>query len=245
MTNPTLALPAALALALVLSTAAPAAAQSAASAPRIATLSVTGEGSVTRAPDRALLSLRIETNGEQSAAATSANQTIANALTKRLAALNVPATAIATTGYGLTYTPRPPRPDPASPQRFGYTVERSLTVTLEGIDGAGPAIDAAVAAGVSNVDGVTFTLRDPGAAQRGAQAAALADAMAQARGLAAAAHVRLVRILSIAPGGGGQPAPRLRMMALAAPAVPTSIAPGDLSVSANVTLRYEIAPDPR
>jgi uncharacterized protein YggE len=215
-------------------------AQSAPAGPRVATLTVNGQASVTRAPDRATVSFRIETNADQSAAAAAANQSIANALAKRLAALNVPATAITTAGYGLTYTPRPPKPDPASTQRYGFTVERTVDVALDDVEGAGAAIDAGVAAGVTSVYGVAFALRDPGAALRSAQAAALTDAMAQARGLAAAAHVRLVRILAIAPAGNA-PAPQL--LRFAAAAAPTTIAPGDLTVSATVVLRYEIAPD--
>jgi uncharacterized protein YggE len=162
------------------------------------------------------------------------------ALMTRLAALNVPATAVSTTGYGLSYTPRPPKPDPASTQRYGYTVERTLSVALDNPDGAGAAIDAAVAAGVTNVNNVSFALRDPDAAERSAQAAAVADAQAQARGQAAAAHVRLVRILEIAPAGSS-PAPRSGPMMFSALAVPTTIAPGDLTATATVTIRYEIA----
>jgi uncharacterized protein YggE len=209
---------------------------------RIATLTVDGQGSATRAPDRATVSFRIETNDDRSAVATSANETIATALAKRLAALNVPATAIATAGYGLTFTPRPPKPDPASTQRYGYTVERTIDVSVDNVDGAGVVIDAGVAAGVTYVNGVTFSLRDPSAALRSAQAAALADAAAQARGLAAAAHVRLARILSISPGGGG-PVPRVgRVLTMAAQTIPTTIEPGNLTVSATVTLQYEIVP---
>jgi hypothetical protein len=241
MTKPFLA--AVLAPAIVASATLAAGAQSSPGTLRPATLSVSGQASVTRAPDRATVVFRIESNADQSAAAASANQTVANALAKRLAALNVPATAITTAGYGLSYTPRPPKPDPASTQRYGYTVERTIDVAVDGVDGAGAVIDAGVAAGVTNVDGVTFSLRDPGAALRSAQAAALADAMAQARGLATAAHERLVRILSILPGGGSPVVPRVERFALQA--VPTTIAPGDLTVSATVGLRYEIAPDAR
>jgi uncharacterized protein YggE len=55
--------------------------------------------------------------------------------------------------------------------------------------------------------------------------------------------VRLVRILSIAPGGEAAPPRLMRMapMAMTA-AAPTTIDPGNLTVSAQVTLRYAIAP---
>jgi hypothetical protein len=180
------------------------------------TLTVTGQGSVSRAPDRATVSLRIETTNEQAAAATSANAAIANALTARLAPLNIPASAISTAGYGLNYNPRPPKPDPASTQRYGYTVERTIDVV------------------VNNVD----------AAQRDAEAAALADAVAQAHALAAAAKVRLVRILAISPSGSSVPGPLMRASPglMLAAAVPTTIDPGNLTVTASVGITYEIAP---
>lgn len=208
-------------------------------------LTVTGDASITRAPDRATVAFRIETTNEQAASATSANAAIANALTAKLAPLNVPAGAISTTGYALNYNPRPPKPDPASTQRYGFTVERTINVVVDKVDGAGAVVDAGVAAGVTSVEGITFSLRDPHAALRSAQSAALADGIAQAESLATAAKMRLVRILSIAPSGGSVPQPLVRtaarFAAVAAP-VPTTIDPGNLTVRANVTVRYEIAP---
>jgi uncharacterized protein len=230
------------ALAIVAGSGATANAQTSGSR-RIPTMTVSGEGSVTRTPDRATVSFRIETTNDTAAAATSANAAIANALTARLAPLHIPASAISTTGYGLNFNPRPPKPDPASTQRYGYTVERTIDVVVDSVDASGAVVDAGVAAGVTNVNGIAFSLRDRHAAVRAAQTAALADAVAQARSLAAAANVRIVRILAISPsgssgGGGVRPSPRLMMAA----AVPTTIDPGNLTVEATVGVQYEIAP---
>lgn len=212
--------------------------------PRAATLTVTGTAGVTRAPDRATVSFRIETTNDVAAAATSANAAIANALTAKLAPLHIPAGAISTAGYALNYNPRPPKPDPASQQRYGYTVERTVDVVVDDVNGAGAVVDAGVAAGVTNVNGISFTLRDRQAAVRSAQAAALADAVAQARNLATAAKVRLVRIRAIAPQGSGGPVPLIRAVpgVMMSAAVPTTIDPGNLTVTAGVTVVYEIAP---
>jgi hypothetical protein len=208
------------------------------------TLTVTGAGSVTRAPDRATVSFRIETTNDQAAAATSANAAIANALSAGLAPLHIPASAISTAGYALNYNPRPAKPDPTSQQRYGYTVERTIEVVVDSVDGTGAVVDAGVAAGVTNVNGIAFALRDRNAAIRSAQAAALADAVAQARNLAVAAKVRLVRILAIAPSGAGGPGPLMRASPglMMAANVPTTIDPGNLTIDANVTVEYEIAP---
>jgi uncharacterized protein YggE len=219
----------------------------AAELPRPATLTVTGDASVSRAPDRAIVSFAIQTTDANSGKATSANAAIANALTAKLVQIGLPAADVVTAGYGLNYAPRPTKPDPASDQQYGYTVTRTINATVDAVDRAGAVIDAGVSAGATSINGVSFVLRDAHAAQRSAQAAALADAVAQARSLASAAGVRLVRILSIAPGGGEAVAPkmmRMPMMAMAAAPVPTTIDPGNLTVDAQVTLRYEIAPSP-
>jgi uncharacterized protein YggE len=209
------------------------------------TLTVTGEASVTRAPDRATVSFRIETTNDAAAAATSANAAIVNAVTAKLAPLGIPASAISTSGYGLSYNPRPAKPDPASTQRYGYTVERTIDVIANSVDNAGAVVDAGVAAGVTGVNGIAFSLRDGHAAMRSAQAAALGDAIAQARALAGAAKVRLVRILAISPSGDAVPQPLRRAVPgiMMAAAVPTTIDPGNLTVNANVTVQYEIEPD--
>ncbi len=217
----------------------------AAELPRPATLTVTGNASVSRAPDRAIVSFAVQTTDADSGRATSANAAIANALKAKLAQLGLPADDVVTSGYGLAYNPRPAKPDPASGERYGYTVTRTVDATVDAVDRAGAVIDAGVSAGATGVNGVSFVLRDARAAQRAAQTAALADAVAQARSLASAAGVRLVRILSIAPGGGETVAPkmmRMPVMAMAAAPVPTTIDPGNLTVNAEVTLQYEIAP---
>ncbi len=217
---------------------------SAAERARVATLVVTGEGKVTRAPDRALVSFQIVTTDADSTKATSQNNAIVSALTAKVTALGLPASALATTGYNLAYLPRPTKPDPASDQRYGFTVMRSITVTVDQPDRAGAVVDAGVAAGATSVDTVQFVLRDPHAAQRAAQTAAIDDAVQQARALAGAAGVKLVRIVSIAPGGGviPRPMPMMRMTLAAQAPVPTQIDPSNLTVDATVTLSYEIAP---
>lgn len=213
--------------------------------PHTATLTVSGEGSVTRPPDRVAIAFRIESIDAQAARATSQNATVSNALHDALTRLGIAPDAIATGSYAISYVPRPPQPDPNLAQRYGYIVERIVTVTVDRTDTAGAIVDAGVGAGVTGINGVSFELRDPRAAYRAALTAALADAEDQARTLAAAAHLRLVRIRDIAPAGRlPQPVPVLRgtpRMALAG-AVPTQLDHGNLTATATVTLRYEIAP---
>jgi uncharacterized protein YggE len=70
---------------------------------------------------------------------------------------------------------------------------------------------------------------------------AIADARRKAELMAEAAGVRLVRILSVSAneGGGG---PVFRREAMVAAAAPVPVMGGELSVSANAQISWEIAP---
>ncbi|HEX3466257.1 MAG TPA: SIMPL domain-containing protein [Candidatus Elarobacter sp.] len=234
----------------VLAAVAPASAQTAAPLRPVPRLEVTGQGSIDRTPDRVVVSLSVITNDDNASRATSENNTAYNAVVARLRALGLDQSAIKTTGYNVSYNPRPANPPIMQPQfviRYGYVVTRSVSVTSDRTDQAGPIIDAAVSGGATTVGGVSFTLRDNRGAYRTALAAAVADAEAQAQALAAAAHVRIVRLMTISAGSYApisRPVTIGRVMAagVAAPPVPTIVEPGDLTVSASVTVTYEVAP---
>jgi hypothetical protein len=229
----------------VLAAFAPAAAQTAPTAPG-PTLTVTGHGTVERMPDEAVVTFAIVTDDANAGRATSANNAAYNAFAARMGGLGLGPSALKTTGFDVAYNPRPPQPNPQFAQRYGYVVTRTVGVTTPRIDQVGAAIDAAVAAGVTSVNGVSFRLHDQRGAYRTALASAVADAQEQARALADAAHVHLGGIRRIAPVGPIVPGPRplnvaFSRTAQAAP-VPTDVQPSDLSVQADVTITYQIAP---
>ena len=208
-------------------------------------LTVNGVGSVTRSPDEATVSFTVVTDDPNAAKATSANNAIYDRVVGKLRALGLPASAIQTTSYNLRYNPRPPQPSQQLPQRYGSIVSRGVTVTANRTDQAGPIIDAAVAAGVSEIGDVMFAIRDQRGAYRDALGAAVADAQAQAQALAAATHVRLGRLLLVTPTSGFVPVRQpiaMERATLAAAPIPTDVQPSDLTVRATVTLTYAIAP---
>ncbi|HZW54330.1 MAG TPA: SIMPL domain-containing protein [Candidatus Elarobacter sp.] len=237
---------AAAALAL-LTAASPAAAQTAppATVRAPSRIEVGGQGTVDRMPDRVIVSFAIVTNDDNATRATSANNATYNALVAKLRGLGIEPAAIKTTGYDLNYNPRPPQPNPQFQQRYGYVATRGVAVTSDHTDQAGAIVDAGVAAGVTSVGGISFGLRDTRAAYRAALAAAVADAESGAQAIAAAAHVRIVRLLTVSAGSYAsvpRPVPQLARMAASAGTVPTDVQPSNLSVTASVTVTYEIAP---
>jgi uncharacterized protein YggE len=208
-------------------------------------ISVTGTGSVTRPPNTASFRASIVTTNDVAAASTSQNNAAYNALREKLAAIGVPETAIRTEWFNVNYVPRPnPLPSSNYGQRYGYTTSRLLAIETS-VDGAGKAIDAAVAAGASDISGVQFGLKEQKTLYNNALAAAVADARSQAEALAAAAGVRIVRIRTIASGSqGGSPPSPIALAARAmsgAPSVPTNIVPGGpIEVTATVNISYVV-----
>jgi hypothetical protein len=236
----------ALAAVALLAVASPAGARTWTAARPLAHLDVSGQGSVDRVPDEVVVSFSIITNDDNATRATSAANTTYNALVASLRALGLDPAAIKTSSYGVNYNLRPPQPNPQFQQRYGFVVSRVVAVTSAKTDQVGSIVDAGIAAGVTNVNDIAFGLHDNRAAYRTALAAAMADAGAQARAIAAAAHVRIVRVLAIGTGGSVAPIrPVTRFAAVAGaapPPVPTDVQPSSLSVTASVSVSYEIAP---
>jgi hypothetical protein len=207
-------------------------------------VTVSGSGTISRDPDRATISVSIATHNEVAATATSANNRLYNALVERMRGIGIAAGAIKTSSYDLNFVPKPAPGDNYKPPQTGFIVTRGLSITVDNLSNAGGAIDAAVAAGVTQVNGVSFGVRD----ERGAHAAALADAVedaaVQATAIAQAAHLHLGAIRRIS-SVQSPPVFAARVMTLAVrpPAqVPTEITPSSIQVHATVTVTYALAP---
>ena len=131
------------------------------------------------------------------------------------------------------------------PKIIGYRVSNSLNVKTKKLELAGELIQAANEAGANSIDSISFGLADPRTHRAEAIRAATANALTDARTLAEAAGLRLVRVLSITldQAAAPQPIPIQRMSAgmAMAEAAPPPIQPGDVTVRASVTVRYEIA----
>jgi uncharacterized protein YggE len=128
---------------------------------------------------------------------------------------------------------------------IGYRVTNVVTAKVRDVTKAGDVIDAVAAAGgdYTRIDSISLTLDDPSEYQKEARKQAVADAEAKAKQLAEAAGVKLGRPLYITessyiPG----PIYRQDVMETAegAPAVETPISPGEMEITVNVQMSYEI-----
>ncbi|HET7085908.1 MAG TPA: SIMPL domain-containing protein [Rhizomicrobium sp.] len=198
------------------------------------TISMTGHGEVRGTPDTAQITAGVTTNAPTAAQALSANSAQMRAVFTALGKLGVPEKNIQTTNFFVS----PQYANGDSRRLTGYQVSNDVSVRLEDVAKLGGTLDALVAAGANQMNGISFSIRAPSALLEKARAQAVADARARAETYAKAAGVSLGAILSISESGGEPPRPMFRMAAMAA--APTPVAAGEQSVTADVSVVWEI-----
>ena len=214
----------------------------AAALPDTTEITATGTGSVSLPPDVAIVSAAVETNAENADDAISQNNAVYERIVAALMKLGVGRGDIALTYYNVGYNPRPRVASGASSgERYGYTVSRNFSAKVREIGKAGSVSDAALRAGATSINGVSFGLADQSGARAQATTRAVADARANAQALAAAASLHIVAIKSIELGaGGGMPVPAMRLAA--APAQPTEFDQSNVNVTVSVSVVFLAQP---
>jgi hypothetical protein len=207
-------------------------------APR--TLTVSGLGEASGRPDMAILSIGVETRAPTAAEALKQNAAKMRATLDRLKKRGVAEKDMQTQNLSVNavydYETRP-----GSPRIVGYQAANMLAVKLRDLDKAGAIVDEAVGDGANSLGGFSLTFADPDPVMNRARADAIADARGKAELYAKAAGVSLGPILQITDSIFFTPPPVPYMeRAMAADAKATPVVPGETTLSANVTLVYEI-----
>ncbi|MFO7571147.1 MAG: SIMPL domain-containing protein [Gaiellaceae bacterium] len=190
------------------------------------TLTVSGIGTVSAAPDEAQMSFGVETRGATAKAAVSAN---ADAARKVINALRQAGARELATQYVSVY--------PISGESGkieGYAASNSVSAVSD-VEDAPALIDAAVAAGANQVSGPVMSSKNAEALYRQALAKAVDEARARAEVLAKAADRSLGTIHAIVEGGGSTPIPYAARDAVEAS---TPIVPGRQDTTATVSVTF-------
>jgi uncharacterized protein YggE len=117
-----------------------------------------------------------------------------------------------------------------------------VTVTVHDLKRLGQAVDATVDAGANQVNGISFGLDDPTAAENAARETAVRALQAKADLYARATGYRIQRLVSLNEGQASYPQPPRPMMSAAMEkSADTSVSPGELTVRVDVTGLYEAA----
>jgi uncharacterized protein YggE len=165
-----------------------------------------------------------------------------NAVIAAVKAAGVANRDIQTSGLNVTAQYRYVAEQP--PQLTGYQARNIVTLTSRNLADAGKLVDAVVKAGANEVQGPEFLLSAPDAALDDARIAAVAKGRARAALYARAAGRTLGRIISISELAGEAPQPERKMlrMDLREAAADPPILAGELQLSVQLTMLFELEP---
>ena len=238
-------------------------------APGHTLLTVNAEGRTMAEPDVAVFNAGVTTQGANAAEALAENS---RAMTQVIAALRragIEERDIQTSNLSLNPIYRdpnqeammaarannqpfiPPPPEAQVPQIIGYTASNNVAVRQRDLGDYGTVVDTLVGAGANHVNGPNFQLDDQEEELDAARVEAIAAARARADLYAKAAGMRVDRIVSISEGGGYYgPPPVVFARSIRTtggpppppPPPPSPVQPGELQMTASVTVLFELAP---
>lgn len=214
-------------------------------APMPGTITVSGEGEVTVAPDIAELSFGVTTGPQTTAkAATDKLSKDMNAIMAAITALGIAEKDIKTESFYLN-----PSYDWADGrQRLrGYEATQSLRVKVRDLDKVGDVLTAATNAGANQAGGVNFTMDDPEGKRDEARTEAIANAKKKAEALADQLGQTLGDVQSFQENGGGYYPPMPYMVKEAygvgggaADQASVPLPSGEQDITVTVTITYEL-----
>ena len=209
-------------------------------------INVNAVGTVQRAPEKAVITVAVESQAATAQAASQANATKMDAVFAALRRVGIVPPKVRTIAYELQPQYQQPTREIPNPtgRIIGYRAINMVVVDVDSIARVGPVIDAVVTSGANRVTNLSFELRDAESARLDALRQAVAKARAEAEVLATAAGQRLGPPLNISSSSYYEPR-QMRMqamdMAVAAPAAPpTPIEAGTLTITANVSIVYKM-----
>ena len=211
---------------------------------KVPTISVSGEGVVEVAPDRATVTLGVVTREKNPAAVQSSNARAAQSVINSIVALGVERRNITTGNYNFSPTYR--HHNDGRTELDGYEAVNSVTVIVDDLSIVGKIIDAALKNGANRVDDLSFGLRNKAAYQDEALRLAILDAKRKAEVAARALGKNILGVWSVSINSASVIAPRNYKMSRAmtedaAVGLETPVEGGTLNCSASVHVEFEIS----
>ena len=212
-----------------------------------ATLRVAGDGQIQVSPDHAIVRLGATAQAEEATAAQDQVNLIMEKALAGLREMGIAEEKIQTSDLSLWPVYEQPQPDARGmmrpPNIVGYQASNVVSVDLDDLTKIGAVIDACVAAGANQLQGVQFGLRNDTRAKAEALRRAVEAARSKAEVLAQATGLPLGPLMELNESGVDfQPPPQpmyARGMAMEM-AADTQVQPGQLTVTARVTLVYRL-----
>lgn len=211
------------------------------------TLSVNGASEFEVAPDLAKVRFRVEILSPTAQDAQNRNREVANSVRNALLKAGVRSDEIETADYRVEKVQEWNYEQNKMVEK-GFRATNAFVVSTKNLESVGSLLDVGVQAGATNVESISFELSD--AKEREVKTDALRRAATNARekanALAEGSGVRISKVRTITENSYYvQPFYRSDVMSMKAEAAgapaPTPISPGQVQVSAQVSVSYEVA----
>jgi hypothetical protein len=204
------------------------------------TISVSGEGRVSVAPDSASFTVGVESTAKTVGAATAEATARMKAVLDAVARAGVPAKDVRTVRYDVSID-RPWKDGKQQPIA-GYRVSTAADVKVRELPRLGTILEAVTAAGSNQLQSLRMERLDPKPQQLEALALAYAAAREKARAIAIAAGVELGEFVVVSEQGVSHRPVMAPMMArsMAADAAPVPVAEGELEYGARVEVVFAV-----
>ncbi|MGW7412584.1 SIMPL domain-containing protein, partial [Streptomyces sp. NPDC054863] len=203
------------------------------------TVTVTGSGAATAAPDLAIVNVGVEATRPTAKQALAAQSAAAKALLAAVKAQGVADRDVRTESLSLNAVHSY---ENGVAKLTGYQASQSFSVKVRALSRTGAVIQAAMdAAGeAGRISGVTFDVADPAALRAVARKAAFEDARSKAAQHARLSGRELGRLISIVESDAGRPTPVDVPPGAAADEPSVPVAPGQIQDEVTVTAVYEL-----
>jgi hypothetical protein len=202
-------------------------------------VTVTGEATVSAAPDTATIDGGVATEAKTAKEAAEANNKAMGAVLLALKASGIAEKDMQTSRLSLSPQSAPNRTNGGPLQITGYRASNHVVVTLHDVSKAVAVIDTLVGAGANEIGGIAFSVSQASKLLDDARGQAIADAHRKAELLAKAAGITLGTPLSITEETAPGPIPyQRRLSAPMAAAAPVAI--GEETLRVVVTVAYGI-----
>ena len=202
-------------------------------------ITVNGESVVSQAPDMATLSLGVSERAPTASEAMANTSEKVRGILAKLDTLQVAGLDRQTSGLYLrpVYDERS-RDGSTSVQVVGYEAGNTVRVTVRDLTKLGLLLDAVVAAGANDFNGLQFGIRDNSQSLLEARKNAVDDAIAKATQLASAAGVKLGDVISMSESSQGYRTMEMRVSQMKS--MDTPIETGEVDVRVQVTVNFAI-----
>lgn len=220
------------AIVMILALALPAAAQEAVTG---RTITVTGFGSASGAPDVAYISLGVQFNDADPTAAFNRVNTGIAAVREAMLEMGIDERDLQTSGFNM-WVQEMYDPSGMATGNRTYNATNMLNITVRDISRAGDVITAGINAGANMINSLNFNISDPSGLAQEARVEAVADARARAEQLAGLLGLTVGDVVRIDESVQGAALPEARFAIGAG--MGGGVSEGTLAVNVQVTITF-------